>query len=36
MWAATSETKDPKQLQSFIKDLVNGCVDEMKKMKMVG
>jgi hypothetical protein len=36
IWAATSETKDPKQLQSFVKDLVNGCVDEMKKMKMVG
>lgn len=36
MWAATSETKDPKQLQSFIKDLVNGAVGEMKKMKMVG
>lgn len=36
MWAATSETKDPKQLQSFVKDLVNGAVDEMKKMKMVG
>jgi len=36
LWAATSETKDPKQLQSFVKDLVNGCVDEMKKMKMVG
>jgi hypothetical protein len=36
IWAATSETKDPKQLQAFIKDLVNGSVEEMKKMKMVG
>ena len=36
IWAATSETKDPKQLQSFIKDLVSGAVSEMKKMKMVG
>ncbi len=36
MWAATSETKDPKELQSFIKDLVSGAVSEMKKMKMVG
>ena len=36
VWAATSETKDPKNLQDFVKDLVKGAVDEMKKMKLVG
>jgi hypothetical protein len=36
VWAATSETKDPKQLQVFIKDLVNGVVGEMRKAKFVG
>jgi hypothetical protein len=36
VWAATSETKDPKQLQDFVKDLVNAAVGEMKKMKLVG
>jgi hypothetical protein len=36
VWAATSETKDPKTLQKFITDLVNAAVGEMKKMKMVG
>jgi hypothetical protein len=36
VWAATSETKDPKNLQEFVKDLVNAAVKEMKKMKMVG
>jgi hypothetical protein len=36
LWAATSETKNPKQLQTFIKDLVNSAASEMKKMKLVG
>ena len=36
VWAATSETKDPKNLQDFVKDLVKGAVNEMKKMKLVG
>ena len=36
LWAATSETKNPKQLQSFVKDLVNAVAGEMKKMKLVG
>ena len=36
VWAATSETTDPKDLQTFIKDLVNAAVGEMRKMKMVG
>jgi hypothetical protein len=35
VWAATSETKDPKNLQDFVKDLVKGAVNEMKKMKLV-
>jgi hypothetical protein len=36
VWAATSETRDPKQLQAFITDLVNGVVGEMRKAKFVG
>jgi hypothetical protein len=36
VWAATSATKDPDSLQDFVKDLVDGVVREMKKMKMVG
>jgi hypothetical protein len=36
VWAATSETRDPKSLQDFVKDLVNAAVKEMKKMKLVG
>jgi len=36
VWAATSETRDPKNLQDFVKDLVNAAVKEMKKMKLVG
>jgi len=36
VWAATSETRDPKSLQDFVKDLVNEAVKEMKKMKLVG
>ena len=35
IWAATSETKDPKTLQDFVKDLVNAAAKEMKKMKLV-
>jgi len=35
-WRATSETRDPKDLQNFITDLVSGTVKEMKKMKLVG
>jgi hypothetical protein len=36
IWAATSETRDPKNLQDFVKDLVGAAVKEMKKMKLVG
>jgi hypothetical protein len=36
IWAATSETRDPKNLQEFVKDLVGAAVKEMKKMKLVG
>jgi hypothetical protein len=35
VWAAISETRDPKNLQDFVKDLVNATVREMKKMKLV-
>jgi len=35
-WRATSETRDPKDLQRFMTDLVSGTVKEMKKMKLVG
>ena len=35
VWRATSETKDPKDLQQFITELVSGTVKEMKKMKLV-
>jgi hypothetical protein len=35
MWAATSETRNPKTLQSFITELVAAAVAEMKKMKLV-
>jgi hypothetical protein len=34
-WRATSETRDPKDLQAFITDLVAGTVKEMKKLKLV-
>jgi len=34
-WRATSETRDPKDLQEFITDLVSGTVKEMKKMKLI-
>ena len=36
VWAATSETRDPKSLQNVVKDLVNAAVKEMKKMQLVG
>jgi len=36
VWAAASETRDPKDLQQFVSDLVNAAVNEMKKMKLVG
>jgi hypothetical protein len=36
VWAAASETKNPKQLQEFVKDLVNAAVGEMRKMKLIG
>jgi hypothetical protein len=36
VWAATSETRDPDNLQGFIKDLVNAAVGEMRRMKLVG
>jgi hypothetical protein len=35
VWAAMSETRNPKNLQSFIADLVHGVIDEMRKMKFV-
>src|SRR6187549_308471 len=35
VWRATSETKDPKDLQQFITELVGGTVKEMKKLKLV-
>jgi hypothetical protein len=35
VWAATSETKNPKNVQSFVEDLVNDVVQEMRKMKLV-
>jgi hypothetical protein len=36
VWAATSETKDQKNLQEFVADLVKAAVDEMRKGKMIG
>jgi hypothetical protein len=36
VWAATSETRDPKNLQTFVKDLVSATVDEMRQMKLIG
>ena len=35
VWAATSETKNPKTLQSFVAELVDAVVREMQKMKLV-
>lgn len=34
-WRATSETRNPKDLQAFITDLITGTVKEMKKLKLV-
>jgi hypothetical protein len=34
-WRATSETRDPKNLQKFMTELVEGTVKEMKKAKLV-
>jgi len=34
-WRAVSETKDPKDLQAFMTDLVTGTVKEMRKLKLV-
>jgi hypothetical protein len=31
LWAAVSETKNPKQLQQYVKDLVTATVKEMQK-----
>ena len=31
LWAAVSETKNPKQLQRFVTDLVNATAKEMEK-----
>jgi hypothetical protein len=36
VWAGLSETRNPSELQSFIKELVAAAVDEMKKNKLVG
>jgi hypothetical protein len=36
VWAAMSETRNPKELQGFIQELVAAAVDEMKKNKLVG
>jgi hypothetical protein len=36
VWAATSETENPDDLQSFIKDLVSAAVAEMRRNKLVG
>ncbi len=35
VWAATSETKNPKNVQQFIGDLVKEVVKEMRDMKLV-
>ena len=35
VWAATSEARNPKSLQTFIGDLVAGVVREMRKEKLV-
>jgi hypothetical protein len=36
VWAATSETREPRELQRFITDLVSAAVDEMRRNKLVG
>ena len=35
VWAATSETRDAKNLQMFVKELVSAAVAEMKKMRLI-
>lgn len=35
VWAATSETRDPKNVQAFVGDLVKAAVREMRKMKLI-
>jgi hypothetical protein len=32
LWAAVSETKNPKQLGKFVQDLASGCVKELQKV----
>lgn len=36
VWAANSETRDPKNLQVFVKDLIEEVIKEMRKAKMIG
>ena len=36
VWAATAETRDQKNLQTFIVELVEAAVKEMQKAKFVG
>ena len=36
VWAATSETRDQKNLQEFIGELVSAAVKEMQKAKFIG
>jgi len=31
LWAATSETKNPKELGRFVQDLASACVKELQK-----
>jgi hypothetical protein len=35
VWAAMSETKDPKNLQSFVTELIAGVIREMRKMNFI-
>jgi len=36
LWAATSETKNPKELGRFIQDLASACVKELHKQGLAG
>jgi hypothetical protein len=36
LWAAVSETKNPKDLQQFIDELVKGCVKQLQERGMAG
>ena len=36
LWAGVSETKNPKQLQTFVKDLVGAASKEMQKQGLHG